>query len=45
MKKAVGLKDMIFHTSGGSGMVPIEKKVMVPANNGISEVEVVKFLT
>ena len=40
MKKAVGLKDMIFYTSGGCRMVPTEKKVAVPANNGISEVEV-----
>ena len=45
MKKAVGLKDMIFHTSVGCRMVPAEEKVAVPANNGISEVEVVKFLT
>ena len=44
MKKAVGLKDVIFHTSGSCRMVPTEKKVTVPANNGISEVEVVKFL-
>ena len=45
MEKAVGREDVIFHTSGGRGMVPTEKKVTVPANNGISEVEVVKFLT
>ena len=45
MKKAVSLKDMIFHTSGGRGMVSPEKEVTVPVNNGISEVGVVKFLT
>ena len=44
MKKAVGLKDMIFHTSGGCRMVPSKEKIAIPVNNGISEGVVVKFL-
>ena len=45
MEKAVGREEMVLHTSGGRRMVPAEKKVAVPANNGISEVEVMKVLT
>ena len=45
VEKAIGRKDVILHTSGGRRLVPAEKKVAVPANNGVSEVEVVKFLT
>ena len=44
MKKAVGFEEMILHSSGGRRMVPSEKKVAIPANNDISEGEVMKFL-
>ena len=36
---------MVLHTSGGRRMVAAEKKVVVPANNGIIEVEIMKILT
>ena len=45
MEKAIGREEMVLHTSGGRRMVTAEKRVAIPANNGIIEVEIMKVLT
>ncbi len=39
MKKAVGRKEMVLHTSGVRRMVTAKKKIAVPSDDDIAEVE------